>query len=74
MKYKLRKPEDYPEIESYVFKLGKAYGDLYSDMLMALVSIDTAIGVLRDENADKLMCEAIANVLEKFIKNYRDEN
>jgi hypothetical protein len=51
MKYKIAKPEDYPEVEGYAYKMIHAYGQLSSDTLVMLVELD-AINKALTEDAE----------------------
>jgi len=49
MNYKLPKPEDYPEIEGYQFKLSHAYAELYG-MTMGLLMRAEKVNESLDED------------------------
>lgn len=72
MKFKIAKPEDYPEIEDYIFKLSNAYATLYGDMITLLSYVDISIENLGG-NPDKYTVESVVNILEKHIKQYKAE-
>lgn len=49
MNYKIAKPEDYPDIEGYAFKMIHAYGQLSSDTLIMLVELDAINKALKED-------------------------
>ena len=68
MKFKIANPEDYPEIESYAFKLAKAYADNYGYLIYALTIINTTYDALmeNDEFGIDFSKRELMKVLQKF--------
>lgn len=68
MKYKLPKPEDYPEIKDYAFKLSKAYVTLYGDTIMMLINIRLGLDAL--STGDEFDREWAIKNMQKLIDKY----
>jgi len=71
MKYKLPKPEDYPEIKDYAFKLSKAYATLYGDAIMMLINIRLGLDALNTN--DEFDREWAIKNMQKLIDKYEIE-
>ena len=69
MKIKLPKPEDYPDVEGYEFKMIHAYSVLYSDALSLIIRANTVIGMVDDGSCDKEWAiEKIKEYINPFIE------
>ena len=69
MNYKLPKPEDYPDINEYQFKISRAYTKLYGDTVSLLVNIKCMYDALKDP--DEYSIEWVKSNLHKLMKEYQ---
>ena len=69
MKIKLPKPEDYPDVEGYEFKLSHAYSKLYYDTTSLLIKVKTITCMVDDGSCDKEWAiEKIKEYINPFIE------
>jgi len=71
MRYKLPNPEDYTDIESYAFKLAKAYADIYGNAIMMLTTIQLGLDALN--SGDEFDREWAIKNMQKLIDKYKIE-
>jgi len=69
MKFKIARPEDYPEIDGYSFKLIHAYGQLSSDTLIMLVELDAINKALKED--EEYSKEWGMKKLQEIIDKYK---
>ena len=67
MKYKLPRPEDYPDAGDYKYKLAEAYVKLYSGTQILLISLEGIVSV-----ADDVSTGFIKEKLEALLNQYRE--
>ena len=68
MTYKIASPEDYPEVEDYAFKVIRAYSKCSSDLLIALVTIDSLIQAIQGDELDR---EIAVKLFKNFTKKFK---
>ena len=52
MKFKIARPEDYPDTDGYKFRLAEAYAVNYTAFLTALIKVDSAVKTFKELNKD----------------------